>query len=138
MLKKEVKFTNFDDEEVIETCYFHLSEVEIVEMQAKYKGGMKGMVQSIIDAKDAATAVAIFKDMILDSYGRRSADGNSFEKTLELRHAFSQSIAFSTLFVEIAEQADVKMVEFMAGIFPKKYADELRKEIVAPTVKPSS
>ena len=36
MLKREIKFTTFDDEpvEVSETHYFHISETELVELEA--------------------------------------------------------------------------------------------------------
>ena len=59
-----------------------------------------------------------FKDLVLKSYGEKSADGKRFIKTPEISEAFSQTEAYSVLFMELATDADAAAA-FVNGIIPK-------------------
>ena len=61
--------------------------------------------------------IDLFKDLILRSYGEKSADGRRFIKSKELSTAFSQTEAYSELFMELVTDAE-KAAEFVNGITP--------------------
>ena len=82
-------------------------------------GGLVVRINKIVQAKDAKEIVKIFKTIVLDAYGEKSADGRRFIKTPELREAFSQTMAYSNLFMELATN-DVKAAAFIKGIMPKE------------------
>ena len=85
------------------------------------------MIQKIVDTKDIPAIVAIFKDLVLKAYGEKSPDGKRFVKNDELREAFSQTEAYSELFMELATDADAASA-FMNGIVPVAVdMDEARK-----------
>lgn len=126
MLKKSITFTDYNGNTRTEDYYFNLNKAEIAEMQLSVNGGMDVMLQEVIDAKDNATIMKIFKDLILKSYGRKHADGVQFEKSEELSTKFMQSEAYSTLFMELISDSG-KAAEFVTGIMPKDLAEELAK-----------
>lgn len=128
MLKKTITYTNYNDEEVTEDFYFNLSKAEIMEMTLNTVGGLEEMIQSIINAKDIPSIVKIFKDLILRSYGEKSADGKHFMKSPEISKAFECTEAYSILFMELSTDADAGS-EFINGIIPKDLQKEFAKQL---------
>lgn len=119
MLKETIKYTDFNGVEREEDFYFNLTKAEITEMEMSVDGGLVERINKIVQAKDAKEIVKIFKTIVLDAYGEKSADGRRFIKTPELREAFSQTMAYSNLFMELATN-DVKAAAFIKGIIPKE------------------
>lgn len=117
MLKKSITYTDYNGNERKEDFWFNLSKAEIMEMELGVSGGMTEMVQRIIDAQDAPSLVKVFKDLILKAYGEKSADGKHFIKSDEIRTKFSQTEAYSNLFMELATDADAAS-KFVNGIMP--------------------
>ena len=126
MLKKTMTFTDYNGVERTENFWFNLSKAEIMEMELGTEGGLAEMIQKIVAAKDAPSIVKIFKDLILKSYGEKSADGKKFVKSQELSEAFSQTEAYSDLFMELATDSD-KASEFVNGIIPNVPKDQMAK-----------
>lgn len=117
MLKKTITYTDYNDVERTEDFYFNLSKAEIAEMELSTEGGFAEMVQRIVNAKDAAAIVDTFKKMILKAYGIKSDDGKRFMKSKEISEAFSQTEAYSQLFIELSTNADAGAA-FVKGIMP--------------------
>lgn len=126
MLKKTITYTDFNDEQVSEDHFFHLSKAELVELELSHEGGLSESLKKIIEAQDGKAIVAEFKNIILSAYGKRSEDGRRFIKNQQLRDEFESSEAYSTLFMELVLDAD-KAAEFVNGIIPKGLADETVK-----------
>lgn len=118
MLKKTITYTDYDGNERTEDFYFNLTKAEVAEMEMSYTGGMEKMLRKIVAEKDSKRIVEIFKDLILRSYGEKSADGKRFIKNQELRDAFAQTEAYSVLFMELATDAEAAAA-FVNGILPK-------------------
>ena len=121
MLKKTITYTDYNGAERKEDFYFNLTKAEIMEMEMSISGGLTEMINRIVAAQDAATIVKIFKELILKSYGEKSADGRRFMKVDEngvpLSINFSQTEAYSQLFMELATDADAASA-FLNGIVP--------------------
>lgn len=122
MLKKTIKYTDFDGEERTEDFYFNLTKAEIMEMNLTTYGGLDKMIEKIIAAKDTPKIVALFKDLVLKSYGIKSDDGKRFIKNDKIREEFSQTEAYSELFMELATNEDAA-IGFVNGIVPKELSD---------------
>jgi len=90
---------------------------EITEMEMSTSGGVVEMIEKVVSEKDSRRIIEIFKDLILRSYGEKSPDGKRFIKNQELRDAFSQTEAYSELFMELASNAELSAV-FVNGIIP--------------------
>lgn len=117
MLKKKITYTDYNGTERTEDFYFNLTKAEIMEMELGTNGGLVEMIQRIVDAQDAPSIIKVFKDVILKSYGEKSPDGKRFIKSKEISDAFSQTEAYSQLFMELATDADAA-AEFVNGIVP--------------------
>lgn len=134
MLKKTIKYTDYNGVSREETFLFHLTKAELMEMEMGTTGGMAEMIQNIVKSKDAAAIIKIFKELVLKAYGEKSADGKRFMKVNEagnpLSVAFSQTEAYSELFMELSTDAD-KAAEFVKGIMPGgiNITDEQIKQI---------
>lgn len=117
MLKKKITYTDYNGIERIEDHYFNLTKAEIMELELGTAGGFAEMIQRIVDAQDAPSIIKVFKDLILKAYGEKSPDGKRFIKSKEISDAFSQTEAYSQLFMELATDADAA-AEFVNGIVP--------------------
>lgn len=118
MLKKTVTYTDYNGVERTEDFYFNLSKAEVTEMELSVDGGLAQMLENIVNSKDNKEIVRMFKELVLKAYGEKSADGRRFIKNKELSDAFSQTEAYSEIFMELAlnEQA---AADFVNGILPK-------------------
>lgn len=123
MLKKTIEYTDCNDVERKEDFYFNLTEAELTEMEYSVNGGFSEMMNKIIATQDVPTIVKIFKDLLLKAYGEKSPDGRRFIKSKELSTEFSQTEAYSKLFMELATDAD-KAAEFVNGIIPKSISQQ--------------
>lgn len=131
MLKKTITYEDYNGVERTEDFYFNLSKAEIMEMEMGTTGGLAEMLQRIVAAKDTAAIIKVFKDLILKAYGEKSADGKHFNKSEALAIAFSQTEAYSILFMELATDADAAS-KFVNGIVP---ADMSQKAAIASANK---
>lgn len=118
MLKKTIKYTDYDGNEREEDFYFNLSKAEITEMELSKEGGMSEYIKKISATQNGPELIKLFKDIIIKSYGEKSLDGKRFIKNKELTEAFIQTEAYSELFIELASNAD-EAAKFINGIMPK-------------------
>lgn len=117
MLKKTITYTDYNGSSRTEDFYFNLTKAEIMEMELSTAGGLAGMIEKIVATQDAPSIIKIFKELVLKAYGEKSADGKRFVKSEELATAFSQTEAYSILFMELATDADAAQ-KFVNGIIP--------------------
>lgn len=117
MLKKTIAYTDYNGVERKEDFYFNLSKAEVMEMEMSTTGGLAETIQRVVELQDAPKIIAIFKDLVLKAYGVKSADGRRFIKSEELKTEFSQTEAYSILFMELATDADAA-AKFVNGIVP--------------------
>lgn len=117
MYKKTIKYVDYDGEEREEDFYFNLTKAELIEMESSISGGLKKMIETAVASKDQPTIMRLFKDIVLKSYGVKSSDGKRFIKSEELSTEFSQTEAYSEMFMELATNADAAAT-FINGILP--------------------
>lgn len=135
MLKKTITYTDYNGTERTENHYFNLSKAELTEMELSTTGGFAEMIQNIIDAQDGPAIMKIFKDIILKAYGEKSPDGKRFIKSDELSTAFSQTEAYSELFMELVTDAE-KAADFVNAIIPADVAEKAAEQGNAPVIAP--
>lgn len=117
MFTKVLEYVDFNGNQVKEEFRFNLTKAEILEMQLEKSGGFAESIQRVIDSKDTPSIIKIFKDLLIKSYGIKSEDGKRFIKNDKIREEFTQTAAYSELFVEFASNADSASA-FVNGIMP--------------------
>ena len=130
MLKKIITYTDYNGIERTEPFYFNLSKAELMEMELGVTGGMTEMLDKIITAKDAPSLMKTFKEMIMKAYGVKSDDGKRLIKSEELSITFTQTEAYSVLFMELITD-DKAAADFVNGIIP----NEIQAEVAAQTAQ---
>lgn len=118
MLKKTIKYVDYNDMEREEDFYFNLNKAEIMEMELGVKGGLDEFIKKVVATTDGPELIKLFKKFILDSYGKKAPDGLGFIKSEELKTAFEQHPAYPVLYMELATDADAAS-NFLKGIIPK-------------------
>ena len=126
MIKKTITYKDYNQVERTEDFYFNLSKAEVMEMEMNTSGGLAEMITRIVAAQDQPAIIKIFKDLILKAYGEKSPDGKRFIKSDELSIAFSQTEAYSQLFMELATDAEAASA-FVNGIVPADMAKQAAK-----------
>lgn len=101
MIKHTVNYTDFNGEEVTEDLYFHLSIPEIAKLEAKFGSELVAHAKKLGENQDAQGMIDFLEDMVLGSYGVKSADGRSFIKDPEVRKEFEYSQAYAELFKQL-------------------------------------
>lgn len=136
MLTKTVKYKDFDGNERIENLQFHLSKVELIEMSLDLPDGVSEAIGNDPNNIDETAAMRILetlggkgvldfiKKLLLKSYGIKSADGRSFEKSEELSRKFSQTLAFDELVMELMSNEELA-ANFVNSIIPADAADKM-------------
>lgn len=130
MLKKTITYVDYNDQKRTEDYWFHLTKSELIELDASNEGGLETTIRKIIKETDTKRIVELVKDLVLKSYGEKSADGKRFVKSKEAAEAFMQTEAYSQLFVDLISDAD-QMTAFFKGIIPqdvREQADKMTKE----------
>lgn len=134
MLKKNIKYIDYDGIERDEDFYFNLSKAELMEMQTSMEGGFKAYLEKIVKALNVKEIMKVMKEIILKAYGVKSEDGKRFIKSEELSIAFSQTEAYSNLYMELCTNAD-KAAEFVNGIMPAGLSEIQNNDNIVPMQK---
>lgn len=131
MLKKTITYVDYDGNQRTEDFHFNLTKAELTEMELSKAGGLTKVIEKIVAEQDTTKIIDMFKDLILKSYGEKSPDGKRFIKNKELSEAFSQTEAYSDLFMELSTDANAAAA-FVNGIVP---AAPIQPTSVAPLNK---
>lgn len=127
MLKKTIRYTDYNGVERKEDFYFNFTKAELTDMNLSVQGGLQAMIRKIIDTQDVPEIAKIFKEMIFKAYGEKSDDGRRFIKSKELSEAFAQTEAYSELYMELATDSKAAS-DFVNGVMPAGLVDAAEKD----------
>lgn len=131
MVTKEITFTDYNGQERKEKYQFNFTKAELTEMELSVNGGLSAMMERIKETDDRPELMRIFKDLILKAYGVKSADGKRFVKSEELRTEFSQTEAYSELYMELVTNTD-SAINFFNGLIPNNLRADAGKVVQMP------
>lgn len=130
MLKKQVKFKDYEGNDKTVTLYFHLNKFEWLELETYTKGGLIENLQNAIEQNNAKKTIDILKKIMLTAYGEKNEETGEFQKSEAAAIKFSKTDAFSELFYELAYD-EAKSQEFFFGLIPADLQDEAKKQTKA-------
>lgn len=114
MLRKEVEYVDFNGKQQKEVLYFNLTEPEVVRLDVKFPGGLEKYVEALDPEENPQKVLDLFEEVIKASYGEKSEDGKYFVKDEERVSLFFGSAAYSSLFMELIQDADTAAAFFNA------------------------
>lgn len=122
MVTKQVKFTDLDGVDHVETLMFHLNKLDLLRLEAKYKahGGLHAYLSTITgqgsdDDMDFESILAFFEEIVKMSYGVR--DGDRFIKDPGVTEKFVSSEAYPTFMYSFGENEN-SATEFLIKLIP--------------------
>ena len=127
MIKYTVNYKNFNGDVKSKDLYFDLRKRELLLWETQVPEGMHGILEKAIADGDSGTIARILDDLMLRGYGERSADGESFIKSDDIRKRFEQSAAYDQLFIDIMSDPK-KAADFFNGMVPSDMIDQITKE----------
>lgn len=131
MLKKIIKYTDYNDNARTQEFYFYLSKKDIQTLNAKYQedGGLSGRFNIIMNKMDMRRLLETVEDLVLTAYGEKSEDGERFIKNAKVRENFQYSAAYEALFDELTgdETAADKFSDFLRKILPNDVQANIAK-----------
>jgi hypothetical protein len=123
VLKKTITYIDFEGVSRTETFYFNLTKAEILKMELSEAGGLKKLIEKIVAEKDNTKLLDLFQEVVVRSYGEKSADGKQFMKSQAITDKFTSTQAFSDLFMELATN-DTEAAAFINGLLPKDLVEQ--------------
>lgn len=129
MIKKTIKYVDFDGNQREEEFLFHLSGPELTRFRAKLGGDdPQEVIKAIVQKGSMEEVLKLFEDMILSAYGEKSIDGRKFIKTDEIRQNFEYSQAYAELFEELLTSPE-SMQEFASKLFVQTVAKDRQNPV---------
>ena len=129
MIEKKITYKDYDGVERTEVFRFHLTQSELIEMDALMPGGMEKTLKLIAEKKDTPALMRAFKTILMKAYGEKSADGRRFMKSEEISHAFEETPAYDKIFMELVSGDGNDTLAFIRGVMP----EDMQKQIDAET-----
>lgn len=126
MYKITETYTDYDDNQRTEDFYFNYSEAELTDLQFSVPGGLAGMIDKIIKTNDMPKLVELFRELIQKAYGEKSNDGRRFMKSPELTKEFTETVAYSQIYMRLATDSKAAQ-EFINKVVPKSMKDKMQQ-----------
>lgn len=135
MVKRTITFIDYNGNERTEDHYFNYTEAELSELEWSKNGGFSEYVRRIVQAQDMPEISAVFKKVVLESYGIKSLDGRRFEKgeNHSIAKEFMETPAYSKLFMDLMTTKGA-LAAFFNELLPPSIvekAEEARKKLEA-------
>ena len=126
MYKITETYTDYDDNQRTEDFYFNYSEAELTDLQFSVSGGLAGMIDKIIKTNDMPKLVELFRELIQKAYGEKSNDGRRFMKSPELTKEFTETVAYSQIYMRLATDSKAAQ-EFINKVVHKSKKDKMQQ-----------
>jgi len=138
VFSKTITYKDWNGTARNETLYFYISTPEMLDLQFNpmVEGDMDAWVKESIASGDGRKLWIVFKLLVANSYGRRSADGSEFDKDPEWTEKFLNSRQWEAFFEWLLLDApDGKnAIVFYNEIMPER----LRGDNELPAVTPDT
>lgn len=118
MLKKTIKYEDYNGNVVERDYYFNMSQFEANRYDASHRGGIIAYLNNIVEQQDGEKLFAALEELVMICVGARSPDGRQFFKTEDAKNEFRYSGAFDAMMMEFLKNP--KGIEpFLKGVLPK-------------------
>lgn len=129
-------YTDFNGKKKTEDLYFNIMAPELADLEFnpmfEDEGGLADYLRKAMESDDRRKVYTFFKLLIVNSYGRRTEDGEYFLKKPEWTDKFLNSAAYEEFFMWLLDNNTKNAQKFWTEIMPQKIiakAEELDKSL---------
>jgi hypothetical protein len=128
MLKHTLTYTDFNGEQITEDLYFHMSEADLIRLDATYPQGLESAINEMVEADDKMAIFEMFETLVARAYGQKSEDGKRFVRNEQVREEFLQTAAYEALVSELVmdEEAAAK---FFSAMVPQQLLSRAEEQV---------
>ena len=130
MIKKTIKYHDFDGDEREDDFYFSLNQVQFTRINGMFPGGLEAYVAKIAKDKNADEMFRVIDVLVSEAYGERT--GNGFVKVApngqKLSEFFTNTEAYDNLLIELMTKED-NLVNFLSGCLNQDAQAKVQAEL---------
>lgn len=132
MIKKRIRYEDFNGNVREEDHYFHISKTELLDnldlrVRLEAVQQMIGGAERELSDFETKAMIDLIRDVIDLAYGQRSEDGKRFHKSEDVLASLKESPAYDELLFTLFDTPE-EASEFIVGIFPKDLMEKVRAE----------
>lgn len=132
MIKKTIKFKDYDGQDVEKDFWFNLDAGEIAEIELSTKQGYSELLRVAQENEDPTIVGDAFRKIVLGAVGRR--EGSLFIKDQDAVYALQYSGAYSELIIWMLTNP-VEAAAFINGMLPAAAQEQLGKDAIVEKMK---
>lgn len=125
MLTKAITYVDYNGNKKTKNFYFNLTKTELAKMELLNKAGMEETIKAMINEDDREKIIGLFESIVLGAVGEKSADGEHFVKSDQIRQDFVNHPAYDVLFMELISDSK-SMANFINAVVPVDIADSAK------------
>lgn len=141
MIKRTIKYTDFDGNAREEVVYFNMTRTELIaysfdlpdDLTEGFKDPNEVDINEVgarlIEKLGRSGIFEFVKNLVFKAYGMKSEDGRRFIKSEQLSTEFTQTLAYDEFIIDLFS-SDEKISDFINGIIPANLADQIRSNAV--------
>ena len=118
MIKQTFDYTDFNGHPRKAEMYFNLTEIEVVDFSGRKPEKVTEDLDVLVATENIRGILAFIRDLISWSYGEKSEDGITFEKSPEITRKFVQSAYYSDWLFSLFENDAEKGIAFVNQVLP--------------------
>lgn len=139
MIKKTITFKNMDGVEITEDWYFALDADDVAMLELSSHGQLSERLKSVGESLEeheddreglaranGAQIMALFRELIMTSVGKRSEDGRRHIKNADLVDDFKQTGSLANFLIDLVNNP-TEAAEFINGIMPSEALEKLKE-----------
>lgn len=131
MIKKTIKYHDYEGNERVDDFYFHLTEIELEKINTELPGGIQKAAERASKNNDAGAMLVIIDKVISRSYGMQTPDGGFIKRNasgLPLYEMFVNTEAYDNLLTELISGGDRVLSDFLMGCLTVSTREKIKAE----------
>ena len=118
MIKQTFDYTDYNGHPRKAEMYFNLTDIEVLDFSGRKPGEITEDLDVLVKTENIRGILLFLRELIAASYGIKSEDGISFEKSPEITRKFEQSAYYSDWLFSLFENDAEKGIAFVKQVLP--------------------
>lgn len=137
MFRHEITYNNFNGQPVTKAFYFNITKAELALAELESDGTWSQSIEKIAQSSKGSEVIPEFKKIIKWTYGEKSADGESFDKSDEAWARFVNSEPWSQLVWDLLTK-DNFAATFINSVLPPDLSAAAREAAARNGFRPGA
>lgn len=129
MIKQEFEYQDFNGHPRKAEMYFNLTDLEVLDFSGRRPRGVTEDLDVMVNTENIRGILAFIRALIEASYGIKSEDGVTFEKSPEITRKFIQSAYYSDWLFSLFENDAEKGIAFVQQVLPASLIESAQKRV---------